>query len=476
MQLTSQDFACGIEPLQDKWLLGGIILFLLLYGILSIRYAAAYLGLASQVEKLLLGLIIFCSANIKSTPFLHWHLQYLIIPPQNTCLAYFQIPLYLFFLSILLFRISNTPKRIILEYFFKSAKNNIFIWVTPLFAISSVLWSNTPSIAFRGGLVLLFVNFLGLYASIFYNQIGLSAFFRYVGIVIVLMSFVLGETGSDGSLVGILFSKNSLGSISAFTAVLWLINFLYNPRERLFSSLPLLLSILAVFASQSGGGLFTLLSLISVLILLLIMKNFKFKYLIPSYIGLILSIAFCGYLLIANLESLLQLIGKDLTFTGRVPLWQEVWNAVLQRPLLGYGSHSFWQPWRDVENPAAQLISGYWGWEPPHSHLGFLDVWVDLGLVGFVIFILSLFVSLGLAFSQFRKDVEIGAISILCLSYVILANLSESRLVQPSFSWFIFCFMSVSLSISAGYTLQKGIKNTEKMSSWKHQLINIDYS
>lgn len=447
MQLTTQDFACGIEPLQDRWLLGGVILFLLLYGFLSIRYAANYIGFASQIEKLFLGLIIFCSANIKNTPFLHWHLQYLIIPPQNECLAYFQIFLHLLLFFILLFRISTIFRKMVSSDFHQSLMSNFFVWSIPLLALFSTLWSDTPGVALRGGIVLLFINFLGLYTSVFYNQVNLSAFFRYAGTLIILLSFMSGEVGDDGSLVGILFSKNSLGSIAAFTLILWLVSFLYYPRERLIAFPAMLISMLAVLASQSGGGLFTLISLFLILMLLKITKTFSIKYLIPLYIALILFLSLCGYLLITNLENLLALINKDLTFTGRVPLWAEVWSAVLQKPFFGYGSHSFWQSWRGIENPAAQLLNGYWLWEPPHSHLGFLDIWVDLGLVGFIIFMLSVLVSLVLAFLQFRKDIKLGTISIMCFSYVIISNLSESSLIQPSFSWLIFCFISLKLSI-----------------------------
>lgn len=85
----------------------------------------------------------------------------------------------------------------------------------------------------------------------------------------------------------------------------------------------------------------------------------------------------------ASLSVLTNAAGKDLTFSGRTFIWNGVINAIQERPILGYGVGGvFWDNnseitrtiWRDV------------GFHIPHSHSGPLDVWLNYGLIGLLLF------------------------------------------------------------------------------------------
>ena len=67
--------------------------------------------------------------------------------------------------------------------------------------------------------------------------------------------------------------------------------------------------------------------------------------------------------------------GKADTLTNRVPLWNECLEYIEQRPWLGYGYDSFWTPHRVF------LISQHQGWEIPHSHNGYIEMLLSLGLI-----------------------------------------------------------------------------------------------
>jgi exopolysaccharide production protein ExoQ len=82
-------------------------------------------------------------------------------------------------------------------------------------------------------------------------------------------------------------------------------------------------------------------------------------------------------------ESLMALSGRDTSLTGRGPLWHEVMHVIAQRPLLGHGYAGFW----NGDSKEVQFLWLQAGWEAPDSHDGYLDVLVELGIVGLVAYL-----------------------------------------------------------------------------------------
>jgi exopolysaccharide production protein ExoQ len=56
----------------------------------------------------------------------------------------------------------------------------------------------------------------------------------------------------------------------------------------------------------------------------------------------------------------------------------------LRRPWLGYGFNAFWLP----DESYVQKIWHLLRWEPPHAHNGFIELWLELGLLGTGLFLL----------------------------------------------------------------------------------------
>ena len=76
------------------------------------------------------------------------------------------------------------------------------------------------------------------------------------------------------------------------------------------------------------------------------------------------------------------LMGRDLSLTGRVPLWQAVLPEIGRAPLLGYGYAGFWS----ADSPTVQMIWRYAGWSAPDAHSSYLDILLQLGAVGLALF------------------------------------------------------------------------------------------
>ena len=76
-------------------------------------------------------------------------------------------------------------------------------------------------------------------------------------------------------------------------------------------------------------------------------------------------------------DSLLELIGKDPTLTGRTDIWGYVIPFIYQRPLLGWGYAAFWS----TQDPAAWEIANALRWFSPQAHNGLLEILLSGGLV-----------------------------------------------------------------------------------------------
>jgi exopolysaccharide production protein ExoQ len=133
---------------------------------------------------------------------------------------------------------------------------------------------------------------------------------------------------------------------------------------------------------------------------------------------------------------LLELLGKEPTLTGRSDIWQSVIELANQRPVFGWGWVSYWAPWVEPYNDLA--FEG--GVHQYQAHNAWLDVWLQLGVVGLLVF--GLLVSSSLVrswlFATERQITVRGSLGsfppesmfpILVLTALLVQSLAESRLL-----------------------------------------------
>jgi exopolysaccharide production protein ExoQ len=124
-----------------------------------------------------------------------------------------------------------------------------------------------------------------------------------------------------------------------------------------------------------------------------------------------------------------------LSGTGRKALWARVWQMVQLRPWLGYGYGGFW-PRQD--GPAAAIRQDLGAWARS-AHNGFLDLLLDLGWPGLMLFVAAY----STAFFRAAAGLLHGPLDPLklyfpmVLAYVFLINLGESELLAPNYLFWI---------------------------------------
>ena len=133
---------------------------------------------------------------------------------------------------------------------------------------------------------------------------------------------------------------------------------------------------------------------------------------------------------------LLALMGKGDTLTGRTDIWASVTELAVQRPVLGWGWVSYWAPW--VEPFKGLAFEG--GVGQYQAHNAWLDLWLQVGIVGVVIFAALMVSSVVRAwfFATDRPQFEpgkqqpysaISALPLLVLTALAVQSLVESRLI-----------------------------------------------
>ena len=139
---------------------------------------------------------------------------------------------------------------------------------------------------------------------------------------------------------------------------------------------------------------------------------------------------------------IIMALGRDVEMTGRFGLWYLVAQYISQRPLLGYGYFAFW---RGVDGPLGQ----FWVLGAASSHDGFLDIWLDLGLVGFVAFLAAYITYVKRSLSTLRHSRSREDIwPLLLLSWTVLSNLTESTFLRPNrFPWMLLITAVAALSV-----------------------------
>jgi exopolysaccharide production protein ExoQ len=102
------------------------------------------------------------------------------------------------------------------------------------------------------------------------------------------------------------------------------------------------------------------------------------------------------------------------SFSGRTAIWRDVGPYISDRPLAGYGYGGFWTATR------IGTISDEEKWGVPDSHSTYVDCLLALGVVGLVLYLLSLFAALWRAVAFYRRTLDshyafLAALLVFCI-------------------------------------------------------------
>ena len=364
---------------------------------------------------------------------------------------------------------------------------NILIWVTIFWVFASSIWSGEPSLTLRASAGLLGTTIIALYLASFYDYERFAHIAAWSFLIVNILSlFVIAFFPAQGiswdpfGWRGIYFTKNGLGINSLFGIILFSA-LLTDKKTATLGIMGLILSFILLIGSKSITSLIIsafALSIWSFMVTFLNRNKPVFISLLVSF--LILFVIGIWLYLTNNTEIVLSILGKDLTLTGRTPIWEALLLYVRQSPWLGYGYGAVWLG-RDFG--IGSYISLPMNYYVVNAHNGYLDLLLEIGIIGVVlvsvVVIAILFKLLSTIDNSTRvKSSELWPV-VLLIAIIVYNSTEAMLLVQNSVAWILIAYLGFGIPRNknyqhdAGRTLiasQSGPRRIIGKPNWIHKL------
>jgi O-antigen ligase len=264
-------------------------------------------------------------------------------------------------------------------------KQNLLLSATLMLSLSSALWTSSVKITVQMFVEISLCTLFACYLSIRLSTRQLMQILMFMGVVASLLSILFaialpsyGIFAGYGTSAwqGICNHKNTLGVSSAY---LLLPAFFATDYSRSTRCAYGMLIVLLILLSQSRGAWFYTMGIIAFVLWLHWYRRLRrSESLLLLLVTAVVFIAIAA-LIIAYFPSLAAMIGKDPTMSGRFKIYEQVWLAIMKRPVLGYGLGGFWFP-GSLESQRLGLAIG-WS-NIGYSESGILELALQIGFLG----------------------------------------------------------------------------------------------
>ena len=178
----------------------------------------------------------------------------------------------------------------------------------------------------------------------------------------------------------------------------------------------------------------TCLSLGGFLIVLTSLRNVAKR---PGLVHVLAIVTLCGALFaIFVAPSLLTMVGRKSTLTGRTELWQFV-LPLAGNPVFGTGFESFWLGQR-----LDYMWRVYW-WHPNEAHDGYLEIFLNLGWVGIALFASFVIRGYGKVVAGLRRMEGMNSLRLAYIVAALIYNVTESASRELNPVWISLLFATM---------------------------------
>ncbi len=330
-----------------------------------------------------------------------------------------------------------------------------FLTLFLAWCLLSVFWSDFSFTSFKRYFQILATVAVCLAVLLHVKSSGETLkYFRYILFLYVILS-ILSVFLIPGALDpkfhtwrGLAATKNNLAQAALVCILVWF----YSAKSpgnsnKILAIMMMFLSLLLLLGTQSATSIATLGVLtIAGGITYFISDITNSSYFGKFYIAVIAFLLAAFFIVVFFLapDWLLALpgyLGKDITFTGRTDLWQDVFAEAKTHLWLGCGFSAFW----DVDSLSLALLYEDYVWLPNQAHLGYLDLSNETGIIGVTLF----FLMVGWYFIHFLKTGK-GNIWKWIFIVVLINNFTESSLFRPKHIlgvMFIFSYIALFVDL-----------------------------
>jgi O-antigen ligase len=259
---------------------------------------------------------------------------------------------------------------------------------------------------------------------------------------------------------GMEIDKNHLAQSSLYCLLSSIVffNFEKTNLAKIYNSVLGLIAVFLMYKARSSTVLFALAVIIFLGVIFkidTISQKFGFGRTLLGMISLfILSFGFLFLLFSSEIFGLIPgYFGKDMTLSGRVPIWEYAWLEIEKRLLLGYGFATYWI----MGNIRIDIFAAtFEGLKVNQAHNGYLEILLQLGVVGSIFFLFPIIASI------YRTLKLNSNLAILILVPILTLNYTESVLFKVGEGITTFYFMATYIALSVFYFNNKNDSHYEE--------------
>jgi O-antigen ligase len=265
---------------------------------------------------------------------------------------------------------------------------------------------------------------------------------------------LLGRTYSEwtggATYTGVTTNKNILGFMLMVCglSLAWRLYTKWNSKTGTTLDnkvIPLMMFGMVVWLFQMADSKTSLMGLIFGILIFVVLGFRTFRAHTVAYL-------MCGLVVFAVLELsvnitgvIIEATGRDATLTGRTELWDVVLH-MQQYPITGFGYDSFWLGNR------LKALQDMWYFKPTQAHSGYIELYLNLGLIGWALFAAVIVASFRKLRSALLSSAEItdwvifGRFGLGFLGTYLIYNYTEAAFKTPHFLYMVFLLFAIRYS------------------------------
>ena len=335
-------------------------------------------------------------------------------------------------------------------------RDNKYLVLLVLLAISSIVWSEDPALTLRRSVALLATTLIGVDFALRHSvreQLRLLCIVLGLAVGLGVLAQLISPTMipswdfDQEAWHGVLGLKNDWARIVVLGIVAILSRSSRSRRDILLIA-PLSLGALGLVVLARYMGALVILVLMLLLFSVFGALRWRPKTLIIAGLASALIAVPISYLFIQNFDKVTAVLGRDATLTGRVSIWQLTLSSIAEKPIRGYGYSAFWE----AESQTALRIREEMKWATPHAHNGYIDLTLALGFAGLLLFVASYLTAARRAISCYRSGIEHDSVwPLVYLSFFCLYQFIEGTLVAGNtIFWILYVATCFSITEATG--------------------------
>jgi exopolysaccharide production protein ExoQ len=328
--------------------------------------------------------------------------------------------------------------------------DNPFVFMFAAMLFISALWSIHPDLTLKWALNYLMTISVAVYLVVYFpgndafKVLSHSFAISAIGSILFVLMFpslgIMSGDALEGNWRGVFYHKNNLGEVMTIATFAQLYLLAARVGRRGWGIFWTAVFYGLVVLSRSGTSLIISSLYISMFFVYFLWLQHKVLGYGAAAMFVIILIMI-GINLAVDPETMLGLMGKDKTLTGRTQLWAEVADLIAQKPWLGWGFGATFIG----EDPTTILIWERIGWLAPHSHNSYLQKTLELGYIGLIL----MFIFIGAALWRGLRCCWMGVLPLGYFALVffiesLLAGWSEAFLGDGGWIWLVFTFLALA--------------------------------